>query len=75
MEIVWTEHAKDRLGPWSEKRGVTREEVEQVVEEPGQVVSGHGDALVAQSRRGPGLLRVPYVEVDEEEERVPLTLY
>jgi hypothetical protein len=73
MEIIWTKHAKERLGRWSEKRNVTREEVEQVVEEPDQVVSGRGDALVAQSRRGPGLLRVPYVE--EGEERILLTLY
>lgn len=73
MEIVWTQHARERLNQWSEKRGVTREEVEQVVEEPDQVVSGRGDALVAQSRRGPGLLRIPYVE--EGEERILLTLY
>lgn len=73
MEIVWTKHARERLDQWSEKRDVTREEVEQVVEEPDQVVSGRGDAMVAQSRRGPGLLRVPYVE--EREERSLLTLY
>ena len=69
----WTQHAEERLHQWNEERGVTRSEVEHVVMTPDQVVPGHGEAQVAQSRRGPGLLRVPYVE--EDDERILLTLY
>jgi hypothetical protein len=73
MDIVWTQHAEERLHQWNEERGVTRSEVEHVVMTPDQVVPGHEEAQVAQSRRGPGLLRVPYVE--EDDERILLTLY
>lgn len=73
MKVVWTEHARERLTQWKEQRGVTREEIERVVEEPDQVVSGRGEAQVAQARRGPRLLRVPFVK--EGEERILLTLY
>ena len=73
MDIVWTRHAEERLRQWNEERGVTREDVEHVVTTPDQVVPGHGEAQVAQSRQGPGLLRVPYVE--EDEGRILLTLY
>ena len=40
---------------------------------PGQIVPGDRDALVAQSRRGNGLLRVPFVEM--EGNRKVLTVY
>ena len=73
MDIVWTKHAEERQTQWEEKRGITRTEVEDVVSNPGQVVSGHGDAEVAQKRRGPGLIRVPFVR--EGSERILLTVY
>ena len=41
--------------------------------EPGQIVPGDRDALVAQAKRGNGLLRVPFVEV--EGNRKVLTVY
>ena len=40
---------------------------------PEQIVPGDRTALVAQNRRGNGLLRVPFVE--EEETRKVLTVY
>ena len=40
---------------------------------PEQIVPGDQDTLVAQARRGNGLLRVPFVEV--EGKRKVLTLY
>lgn len=73
MEFLWTRHAGERQKKWEEKRGITREEVEQVLGNPEQVVSGHRNARVAQSRRGSGLLRVPFVE--EEGQIVIITLY
>lgn len=73
MEIIWTHHAEERLQRWMEERNVDREEVERIVKDPEQIVSGRQNAQVAQSRRGPGLLRVPFVE--EGKERIILTLY
>ncbi len=54
---MWTKHAEERQEQWKEKRGITRNEIEDVIGNPGQVVSGHGDAEVAQKRRGPGSIR------------------
>ena len=47
--------------------------MEQVLNNPEQIVPGDQDTLVAQARRGNGLLRVPFVEV--EGKRKVLTLY
>lgn len=73
MDIVWTHHAEERLRRWQEQRGITREEVERTVRNPEQIVPGRRDAQVAQSHRGPGLLRVPFVQ--DGQERILLTLY
>ncbi|MCS3939535.1 hypothetical protein GGP84_002167 [Salinibacter ruber] len=73
MDIVWTKHAEERQEQWNEKRGIPRNEIEDVIGDPGQVVSGHGDAEVAQKRRGPGLIQVPFVR--EGSERILLTVY
>ena len=73
MDIVWTKHAEERQEQWNEKRGITRNEIEDVIGDPGQVVSGHGDAEVAQKRQGPGLIRVLFVR--EGSERILLTVY
>ena len=71
--IAWTKHAEDRLNEWQRTLGITREEVEQVLADPEQVVPGDGEVLVAQARRGLGLLRVPFLSV-EARKRV-LTVY
>jgi hypothetical protein len=73
VEIIWTTHAHERQAEWEKKRGITREDVERVVIHPEQTVPGDRAALVAQTRWGGGLLRVPFVEAGEQ--RKVLTLY
>ncbi len=73
MKIIWTRHAEERQEEWRKKLGITRQEVEDLLRDPEQVVPGDLEALVAQARRGNGLLRVPFVEA--EGERKILTVY
>ncbi len=80
MKIIWTRHGEERQREWQKKLGITREEVEHVetfrrnvCTNPAQVVPGDLDALVAQTKRGNGLLRVPFRET--EEGRKILTVY
>ena len=55
MDIIWTEHARDRQKEWHKQLGITEEEVEELLRSPAQVVPGDRDVLVAQARRGRGL--------------------
>lgn len=64
MKIIWTNHAEERQRDWEKKLGITRQEVENVVLHPEQIVPGDRDVRVAQARRGNGLLRVPFTEVE-----------
>jgi hypothetical protein len=64
VNIVWTRHAQERQEEWQKKLGITPQEVEEVLRNPEQVVPGDLEALVAQSRRGNGLLWVPFVEAE-----------
>jgi len=73
MEIVWTLHAEQRQRQWEQRLGITRQEVETVLHSPEQVVPDDEGVLVAQSRRGHGLLRVAYVQIGSTQ-RI-LTLY
>jgi len=73
VKIIWTRHAEERQEEWQKKLGITRQEVENLLRDPEQVVPGDLEALVAQARRGNGLLRVPFVEV--EGGRKILTVY
>lgn len=73
MNIIWTMHADERVRRWHRKKGVTREVVEEVLRKPEQVVAGDLNTLVAQRRWQGGLLRVPFVEVQEG--RKVLTVY
>jgi hypothetical protein len=73
MECLWTRHAEERQQEWQTKLGVTREEVEEVLRHSGQIVAGDQSALIAQSRRDDGLLRVPFLSVGED--RKILTVY
>ncbi len=59
MEIVWTQHAEERQQQWEQRLGITRQEVEAVVINPEQMIPDDEGILVAQSRRGNGLLRGP----------------
>ena len=63
MRIIWTRHAEERQKEWEKKLGITRGEVEDVLRNPEQIVPGDREASVAQSRRGNGLLRAPFVEI------------
>ena len=65
MNIIWTRHAEERQQEWQKKLGITRAEVEQALLAPEQIVPGDLEILVAQTRRGNGLLRVPFVQVGE----------
>ncbi|BFU90059.1 MAG: hypothetical protein NTAFB01_12460 [Nitrospira sp.] len=73
VKIVWTRHASDRQKEWERKLGITRQEVEALVRDPTQSVPGDGGIVVAQGRRGAGLLRVPCLEA--EGNRKILTVY
>ncbi|MGV0028893.1 hypothetical protein [Phormidesmis priestleyi] len=63
MEIVWTQHAEERQQQWEQRLGITQQEVEAVTTNPEQVIPDDEGILIAQSRRGNGLLRVPSVEI------------
>jgi hypothetical protein len=73
VKIIWTRHAVERQEEWQKRLGITRQDVEVLLRNPEQVVPGDLEALVAQARRGNGLLRVPFVEV--EGGRKVLTVY
>ena len=73
MKIIWTKHAEERQKEWARKRGITRQEVENLLMDPEQIMPGDQDALVAQARRGSGLLRAPFIEA--EGKRKILTVY
>jgi hypothetical protein len=73
MDIIWTGHARDRQKEWYKKLGITEDEVEELLKNPAQIVPGDRDVLVAQARRGSGLLRVPFVTA--EGSRKVVTIY
>jgi hypothetical protein len=73
MKIVWTTHAEDRQKEWEKKLEITRQEVENMIRNPEQIVPGDRNTLVAQSRRGNGLLRVAFEGIGSD--RKILTLY
>jgi Domain of unknown function (DUF4258) len=73
MECLWTRHAEERQREWQKKLGLTREDVEALLHNPEQIVAGYQGTLIAQSRRGNGLLRVPFLAVGED--RKILTVY
>lgn len=73
MECLWTRPVEERQQEWQTKLGVTREEVEEVLRHPEQIVAGDQSALIAQSRRDDGPLRVPFLSVGED--RKILTVY
>jgi len=64
VKIVWTRHAEERQKAWEKVLGITREEVEDLLMDPQQVVPGDRDVFVAQGKRGRGLLRVPFIEAE-----------
>ena len=73
MKVVWTRHAEERQQEWEKKLDITHQEVEALLKNPEQIVPGDRGSWVAQGRRGRGLLRVPFAEV--EGTRRILTVY
>lgn len=72
MKIYWTKHAEERQQQWQQRLGITREEVEALVEQPEQVVI-EDDVKVAQGKRGQGILRIPFTDIGDT--RRIITLY
>ena len=66
MKIIWTRHAKERQKEWERILGISREQVENVLKNPEQIVAGYRNVLIAQTRWRNGLLRVPFMETEEE---------
>jgi hypothetical protein len=73
MKVIWTAHAQERQKEWEKKLGITKEEIVNLLDKPEQIVPGDMDVFVAQSRTRNGLLRVLFVE--REEERKIVTVY
>ncbi len=73
MKVIWTKHAEDRQREWEKKKGITKQEVEDILSKPEQIVPGDMDVLVAQTRTRNGLSRVPFIEIGES--RKVLTVY
>ncbi|MBT9162767.1 MAG: hypothetical protein DDT27_01329 [Dehalococcoidia bacterium] len=73
VKIIWTRHAIERQKQWERRLSITRQEVEDLLLNPQQIVPGDRNALVAQTRRGNGLLRVPFIEISGG--RQILTIY
>jgi hypothetical protein len=73
MKIIWTIHAEERQRQWEKKLGITKQEVENSVSNPEQTVPGDLGVRVAQRKTRNGLLRIPFIEIDED--RKILTVY
>ena len=73
MKIIWTRHARERLRQWNPILGITRNEVEETLRNPQEIVPGDYGVLIAQSKHGNGLLRIPFKAIDGI--RKVLTLY
>ena len=65
MKIVWTRHAEERQREWEKTLHITREEIENLLTSPAQVVDGDMGILVAQGKTRDGLLRVPFVRTED----------
>jgi hypothetical protein len=61
-QIIWTQHAEERLRQWQMRFNLSESEIELCVLNPEQVVQ-EDDVQVAQSRYAGGLLRVVYADV------------
>ena len=73
MKIIWTKHAESRQLEWENKIGITKEDIEKTLSYPQQIVPGDMDALIAQSKFKNGLLRIPFIQLNED--RKILTAY
>ena len=62
IKITWTQHAQIRQKEWEKKIGITKEEVEEILRNPVQVVPGDLNVQVAQAKIRNGLMRVLFFE-------------
>ena len=51
MEIVWSRHAEEHQKEWEQKLSISRQEVEDLLSSPQQVVSGDLDAFSSRPKR------------------------
>ena len=65
MKIIWTRHAAERQREWFRKLGITKQEVEDILKNPGQIVPGDLEAKVAQAKSRAGLIRIPFIKTEE----------
>lgn len=73
MKVIWTKHAEERQPEWQKRMNITRADVEAVTLNPEQIVPGDMETLIAQSRRGNGLLPIPFMQIGQD--RKILTIY
>lgn len=73
MIFLWTKHSEDRQKEWEKKLGITKQEIEELVNNPEQIVQGDMGVLIAHARTRNGLLRVPFVEISDA--RKIITIY
>jgi len=65
LKIIWTRHAAERQREWFRKLGITKQEVEDILKNPGQIVPGDLEAKVAQAKSRDGLIRIPFIKTEE----------
>jgi hypothetical protein len=65
VKIIWTKHSEDRQREWEKRLGITKQEVENLVSNPEQIVPGDMGAFIAQVKNRNGLLGVPFTEISE----------
>jgi len=73
MKIIWTKHAEERQKQWEQKLKITKKEIEELLNNPEQIVPGEMEVLIAQSRNRDGLLRVLFIQ--EGDARKIITVY
>ncbi len=71
MQIIWTKHAEERQQQWQQKLDITREEIEAILTNPQQIIT-EDNALIAQSIRGNGLLRIVFAELGDTKKIITL---
>ena len=71
MQIRWTKHAEERQQQWQQKLDITREEIEAILTNPQQIIT-EDNALIAQSIRGNGLLRIVFADFGDTQKIITL---
>ena len=71
MQIRWTKHAEERQQQWQQKLDIIREEIEAILTNPQQIIT-EDNALIAQSIRGNGLLRIVFADFGDTQKIITL---